>query len=196
MNGINIRKLSNAAMYVGAALQHELPICNGNGPSSTIRVLQYKTKFTDIRIYCRLADEKLVRSYWNVANKDEPTQDFVYNRMFADAQHYRYCYLSMKEFLSPEEWNCLKLPADYPELLCESIEEIDTYISEKEKIASKNFEHVDYLLKRWSVNNLDEFRKHLYKVCNFKLFYTHGKNSLVHRHTFGFFARSKIDSLL
>jgi hypothetical protein len=183
MNGINIGRLQSVAMYVGAALQHTLPICNGNGPVSTINVLQYKTKFTDIRIYCRLADKKLVWEYWNFANKGEPTPEFFKNRLFCDAQHYRDCHMEMKNFLLPEEWACLKNPADYCELLCENKQELKNLIDQKLELSKKHSGHIDYLYKRWEVENHEELEKYLCKVCKFELPYIHAKNSVVHRHT-------------
>jgi len=38
-------KMNNVAMFVGAALNHPNPPCNGEGVISTIHVDQYKTKF-------------------------------------------------------------------------------------------------------------------------------------------------------
>ena len=169
MNGFNMKKLNNVAMYVGAALQHPLPPCNGQGPSSTIRVDQYKTKFSDVRIYCSIADKELVKSYWNTTKQGEPTEEFVKERIFFDAIHYRDCYMPMEDFLSPEEWECLRDPADYPELLFSTGEELKNFILEKEEKAKKYPTYMNSLLERWKVVNSQDLYEYLCKVCGFAI---------------------------
>ncbi len=162
-----MKKLGSVAMYIGAALQHPLPSCNGAGPSSTIRVDQYKTKFSDVRIYCSMADSELVNSYWKTTKTGEPTEEFIKERIFFDAVHYRDCYMSMEEFLSPEEWECVKDPADYPELLCSNKEELRSYVNEKEELAKKYPAYLNSLLERWKVASSQDLYEYLCKVCNF-----------------------------
>ena len=169
MSNFKMKKLGSVAMYVGAALQHPLPPCNGIGPSSTIRVDQYKTKFSDVRIYCSIADLELVKSYWNMTKPGDPTDEFVKERIFFDAIHYRDCYMSMEEFLSPEEWECLRDPANYPELLCSTKEELQTYISDKEELAKKYPTYMNSLFEKWKVNNTQELMQFMCKVCGFAI---------------------------
>jgi hypothetical protein len=38
-------KMGDIAMFIAAALNHPIPLCNGKGSISTIKVDQYKTKF-------------------------------------------------------------------------------------------------------------------------------------------------------
>lgn len=56
--------MRSIAMFIGSALNHPVSECNGSsvvGNVSTIHVEQYKEKFGEVRIYCVLAFEPLVR---------------------------------------------------------------------------------------------------------------------------------------
>lgn len=150
------------AMYVGAALNHPLPPCNGRGNISTIRVDQYKTKFNEIRIYCQLADESLVSDLWKTMypeKGDTPSDDFISKCTFNDAVHYRYCYLSMKKILKGQDdmISSLIVGANHPELLFDNKEELEEHINKWKA----------YLCSSWRIEDADSLRNFLFKVSRF-----------------------------
>lgn len=125
---------SSIAAFIGARLQHPQPPCNGRSPVSTIRVDQYKTKFNSVRIYCHLADEKLVYNAWDQRypnSLSSPAQAFIDRCWMIDAEHYRGCYIDMVELLGG--YASFVHDADYYVLLCASEEELDYVIEQRSK---------------------------------------------------------------
>ena len=125
-------QLSDVAMFVGAALQHDLPECNTFTADkfrkvSTILVSQYKQKFSDIRIYCELAHERLVKEAYTASEPKMSYKDFLSYRVYEDASHYRICYKTMMA-VAPEYKDALFNGADRPELLVDSETEMEPYI--------------------------------------------------------------------
>src|SRR5579885_617892 len=55
------------AAFIGARLQYPCPVVNGQGNpwTSTILVEQHKEKFFRVRVYCKLADNDLVKKKWS-----------------------------------------------------------------------------------------------------------------------------------
>lgn len=157
------------AMFVGAALNHPLPPCNGNGNISTIHVAQYKTKFDDIRIYCDLASPELVLDLWKSMGKvGEPDEKFNKECLWADAQHYRYCYISMINILNDEDIiSSLKEPANYPELLFSKPEDLDKFLNENLEKSLKYPQYINNFYDKWKVEDFDSLRKFLYKISGF-----------------------------
>ena len=163
-------KMNNVAMFVGAALNHPNPPCNGDGAISTIHVDQYKTKFNDVRIYCKLAHPKLVQELWSsTGNSGEPTLEFKEKCFMSDAMHYRSCYMLMFDLLNDEDLIAsLKAPADYSEILCFSPEELDRlldYDLERSKLYPRYIQ--TYYLK-WGVNDFGALRELLRTICGFR----------------------------
>ena len=169
MNFQNKIVMNDVAMFVGAALQHPMPPCNGEGVISTIHVDQYKTKFNDIRIYCRLAHPDLVKSLWSTLSKEgEPTVEFRQSCLENDARHYRRCYLSMFCLLSDEDLVAsLKAPANYSELLCKTPEELDLILNHEISMSVLYPQHLKHYYDKWRVSDQDSLRRLLHKLSGF-----------------------------
>ena len=120
---------SAIAAFIGARLQHPNPPCNGLGRVSSIKVAQYKTKFDSVRIYCNLANDKLIDDEWRSRHDCEPTQEFIDKCWERDAEHYRRCYVEMVELLNG--YAAFFDGADYYVLLCASEEELDAVIESR-----------------------------------------------------------------
>ena len=164
-------KMCDVAMFVGAALNHPMPPCNGSTPVSTIHVAQYKTKFNDIRIYCTLAHPGLVKEAWtSLGEPGDPPPAFFNKCLRRDAAHYRECHLAMFGLLDDEDMVAsLKAPADYSELLCESPEELDRlldYNVEKSKLYPQYLQH---FYSRWNVSDPGALRELLYSLSGFRM---------------------------
>jgi len=157
------------AMFVGAALNHSVPRGNGQGYISTINVSQYKTKFNDIRIYCDLANPQLISDLWSHMGKSgEPSDQFIDQCLFFDAQHYRNCYLSMLDILNNEDIKkSLKEPASYPELLFREPIELDAFLNERKEKSKQYHQYENLFATSWRVNDFDSLRKLLYKISGF-----------------------------
>jgi len=166
--------LEYAAMFLGAALDHELPECNGKGRVSTIKVDQYKTKFSDVRIYCTLAHEDRVLDLWTRGGyetrlKGDGTpyvyEDFRKNQFLYDAIHYRKCYIAaLSMFVPVDEMRGIRSGADYHELLCSNEEELNTWIQKDIDHAAKYSAYHTPYLKRYSVDNYDDLRVAIKKI--------------------------------
>lgn len=156
-------------MFVAAALQHPVPPYNGYGVISTIQVDQYKTKFSDIRIYCKLAHSDLVNKLWSSLSKEgEPTAEFKQSCLENDAKHYRRCHLSMFALLNDEDMVAsLKAPANYSELLCKTPEELDVILNHELNMSTLYPQHLTRYYERWSVNDHDSLKRLLYKLSGF-----------------------------
>jgi hypothetical protein len=92
-------------------------------------VNQYKTKWSDVRIYCNLIDDDLVIDEWNSrlpSVDSSPTQEFINRCWERDAEHYRRCYVEMVELLGG--YASFVHSADYYILLCASEEELDEVV--------------------------------------------------------------------
>ena len=136
--------LGKIAMYIGAALNHPMPECNGKGLISTIEVHQYKQKFNEIRIYCTLASPRLVTDMWvgdNIHDSRDITDAFIEQCFDHDARHYRYVYLSMVD-LTPADADSILCSADYRELLCKDTKALDEFIDK--------IEYFDFYRQRYS----------------------------------------------
>ncbi len=164
------REIHQIAMFVAAALNHPLPPCNGKGNISTIGISQYKTKFSQIRIYCNLADAELVKEYWSqLGNEGDPTQEFKYGCLISDAKHYRECYLSMSNLLSDAEArDALMEPANFPELLFKNLEELDAFLNKNLELSKQYSQYIANYYSRWQVKDFDALRKFLCDICGFK----------------------------
>lgn len=99
------------------------------GVVTTIAVMQYKEKFGDVRVYCRLADPARVATQWaNQKNTGMPSGEFIRACRLRDAKHYRETYMMIFS-LCPQYYNAVRSAADYPALLCESREELEDLLS-------------------------------------------------------------------
>lgn len=160
------KDMYHIAMFVGAALNHPLPPCNGQGNISTIRVYQYKTKFSDIRIYCQLANTELVEEYWALLGKEgNPTQEFKHKCLISDAKHYRECYLSMASLLKDmQTFRSLIDPANYPELLFNNLFLLDAFLEN----IRQNPDRMTTYYSMWQVEDFASLRRVLCDICGFK----------------------------
>jgi len=168
--------LGNVAMFIAAALHHPNPPCNGpNKWVSTIKVEQHKVKFTDVRIYCSLAHPDLVQAMWNDFHEDgmpaEPTAEFKARCLMDDARYYRHCYISMLELLPEKVAHLVCGAADFRELLCKDLAELDQLINRnvKQSDGGKYPQYLSWLNTRYHVTTVDEVRQCLAKICCFKL---------------------------
>lgn len=156
--------LGDVAMFIGAALNHPMP--PGNGMSnmvSTIKVAQYKIKFSEIRVYCNLAEPGLIKEYWSLLKREEdPTPEFIARCRKSDALHYRRVYLAMLQFLPSHIKPSIVDSSDYRELLYETPEELNGFI---EAISKR--EDLQYYLKRWRVDDISSLKTYLFDVCRF-----------------------------
>jgi len=123
---------SYIAMFIGAALQHPLPVCNGFDPiMSTIKVHQYKTKFDQVRVYCQLAEPTLIQKSW-IEDSGKPARDFSIRAYIRDGKIYRSTYLSMKQLaanLPGFDYQSQVLDcADYPHLLFETFDDFKVWL--------------------------------------------------------------------
>lgn len=157
------------AMFVGAALNHPLPPCNGKGNISTIFISQYKTKFNDIRIYANLAYPDLVMNEWLLRGHDgEPSSEFKNKCLERDARHYRDCYLSMAALLNDKEVkSSLLIPANYPELLCETSFDLDSFLNQNLESSIKYPQYITNYYSKWNVDNFESLKQKLYFLCDF-----------------------------
>jgi len=162
--------MNDIAMFVGAALRHPVPPCNGTGVISTIHVDQYKTKFNDIRIYCTLAHHDLVKESWvALGHAGEPTPDFKQFSLERDAIHYRRCHLTMFSLLNDEDIvAALKAPACYSELLCTSASDLNVVLNHAIQMSTLYPSQMEHYYTRWSVNNPSDLKSLLYRLSGFK----------------------------
>lgn len=157
-------ELGNVAMFIGAALNHPIPLANGRrGTASTIQVAQYKVKFNDIRIYCSLAHPSLVEEYWRSMGKEGvPSQEFSIACLKHDAMHYRQVYTAMLKLLPDDLKPNVVSCADYWELLYDTPEELRQYV---ESVPSRA--NPQYILSRWKVEDVTALKNFLFSVCHF-----------------------------
>jgi hypothetical protein len=150
---------SDIALFIGAALNHRLPPGNGTGFMSTIAVHQYKSKFSEVRNYCTLAQIDLVQDLWNDLKREGlPNEDFIKNCLISDARHYRRCYLAMIGILSDKEEGLkLRDSADHPEILFFNKDELDAFLLSRES----------FLLQKWRVLDEKSLKEVLYQICHF-----------------------------
>ena len=150
-------------MFVAASLAYPNPDLN-QLLISTIKVSQYKVKFSDIRIYCRLADPVLVQNLWKYSgNEGVPSSEFLQKRLKWDSSHYRECYLSMVNILSDDNSiNSLINGADYRELLCKDENELNDFL-----ISATENKNIDWYFARWGLGTFDELKKFLVEACRF-----------------------------
>lgn len=173
--------LNNVAMFIAAALQHPNPPCNGRKKwVSTIKVDQYKTKFNFVRIYCTLADPELVKKVMDddpkfieakrsnlYADIDLEIASFSKQCLIDDARHYRKCYLSMMSLLPEDLIKYVKSEADYPELLCHDIDELNQLIDRKVVSFEKEncSTYCTIFNSRYDLPSIEDVRKYLMMVC-------------------------------
>jgi hypothetical protein len=150
---------SDIALFIGAALNHRLPPGNGTGFMSTIAVHQYKSKFSEVRNYCTLAQSDLVQDLWNDLKRGgTPSEDFIRSCLISDARHYRRCYLAMIAILSDKEEGLkLRNSADHPEILFFDKGELDTFLQTQDS----------FLLQKWRVSDESALKEILYQICHF-----------------------------
>jgi len=165
--------LSTTAMFIAAALRFPQPRCNGRGKwVSTINVDQYKVKFTDVRIYCTLAHPELVKDHWQELQKEgEPDEAFKVQCLLDDARHYRNCYLSMLELLPADAAHLVCQAADYFELLCKDLRELDQLLttSAEKTDGGKYPQYLTQYTHRYGGETFADVRQYLAKICCFKL---------------------------
>lgn len=164
-------------MFLGSALDHELPICNGKGRCSTIRVEQYKTKFSEIRIYCRLADSNRVHKLWIDENYETRTkrdgtpyeyEEFRKQCLFNDAVHYRSCYMAMLALLTNEEdKRNVCGGASYRELLCDDELHMNLFLQKDIEKAPQFPQYFEHYRTVYDVQNFDELKIYLLKVMSY-----------------------------
>jgi hypothetical protein len=120
--------ISVIAAFIAARLQYQSPLCNDNRPVSTIMIDQHKEKFGDVRIYCTLANNELVRCMWKVNHLSLPRpampETFKDECWLHDAQYYRRCYRDMVS-LVPQYENAIIDAADHGELLHDDVAKLD-----------------------------------------------------------------------
>lgn len=164
-------------MFLGAALDHELPLCNGKGRCSTIRVEQYKSKFSEIRIYCKLADSGRVLELWERdqyetrVKSDGSSWSYEELRkkcLFNDAVHYRSCYMAMLALLTNEDdKRNVRNGADYRELLCEDELQMNLFLQKDIDKAPQFPQYFEHYRDVYDVQNFDELKIYLLKVMNY-----------------------------
>jgi len=156
--------LGDVAMFVAASLNYPNPDLN-RLLVSTIKVNQYKVKFNDVRIYCRLADPVLVQELWTLSGNDGvPNSEFLQKRLKWDSIHYRECYLSMANLLSGESElrDSLVRGADYRELLCTDEDELNDLL-----ITASENKSINWYFTRWGLATFDELKRYLVGICRF-----------------------------
>ena len=164
-------------MFLGSALDHELPICNGKGRCSTIKVDQYKSKFSEIRIYCTLADGMRVLELWEreqyaTRMKHDGTswdyEEFRKKCLFNDAVHYRSCYMAMLSLLTNEEdKRGVRGGASYRELLCEDELQMNIFLQKDIEKAPQFPQYFEHYRSCYDVQNFDELKIYLLKVMSY-----------------------------
>jgi len=170
------------AAFIGARLQYPCPDINGQGNpwTSTIHVSQHKEKFFFIRVYCNLADDKLVAQYWAflkdrerrqeggeqfytkmrqnvvdmVKQNDEPPRDFFQRCVKHDAIHYRKVYMEMVA-LQPHLLSKICSGADHGELL---FKQVDEALKELDERMSKSDDWHKSYLKKYYVDTVEELK--------------------------------------
>lgn len=180
-NKEELHSLEEIAAFIGARLNYVLPICNsgvrGGKLISTINVVQHKEKFWMVRIYCSLADEKLVAKKWLETREtaecgETPTPEFIEKCFRHDAWHYRRCYLDMIKIVSPKLKSRIRKHADYYELLFDDEIEMRDYFNNK---CSTNSDPLEYYRAKYSVVTNEElmtklakfYKQPSYKEANF-----------------------------
>lgn len=120
----------------------------------TIRVTDCKTKFAEIRVYCYLGDDELVRKKWrDEGNEGDPDEEFTRKCLLDDCWHYRDSYKSVMAAI-PSAWRSLYDGADWTGLLQDSREGLD------ELLDSDFYSGVP--------RELENDREALYKACHFR----------------------------
>lgn len=149
----NVNKLELVAMFLGAALHYPLPECNSwkkkHRKSSTIKVTQHKSKFSDIRIYCELAEHSLVLESFNTWSGGKTIEDFKKECLMSDAVYYRKCYMDMID-LVPEHKTALLNGASHSELLTFSYDDLQKYAFDQRYIVKFGFVDGDEALAFFS----------------------------------------------
>lgn len=165
----DLHMLHKIAAFIGARLNYLLPECNsgvrGGKPVSTISVSQHKEKFFYIRIYCKLADPKLVEEKWlaereREADGEEPPKEFKQKCLRQDAHHYRACYLDMIQ-LVPRLKGRIRSQADYAELLFDDEAEMRKYIDELNDPEYPQHDHVKHYREKYGVSTNEELKDEL-----------------------------------
>lgn len=153
------RDISAMAAFVAARLQHPNPRCNGLNPRvSTIKVDQYKEKFGQVRIYCRLANEIMVQARWTEdGHAGAHTEDYAQKCFISDAIHYRRCYRDMVAMV-PHLEGALCGGADYHALLYEDATYIDSKVIPNAKANS------EYYLGWYQIDSFEALREMLVKI--------------------------------
>lgn len=159
------------ALYIAAALRYPVSIGDGLLPwSSTIDVLQHKSKFGQVCVYCTLAETNLVNESWAAHGNDgEPSQEFRLACLLADAQTYRSVYFNFVA-LAPQHREAIIARADFGYLLYESVEAFDAWLNPAVTAASMhpgNKVWLDRLLLMWHASDVEQLRKRLMSVCGF-----------------------------
>jgi hypothetical protein len=159
--------VGKAAAFIGARLNYVLPKCNGGKhcgkPISTINVIQHKEKFFWARVYCRLADPKLVLEKWQSEHPElndvkEPPRDFRDKCFRLDAWHYRTCYLDMLSIVPAKLKPRIKDQADYSELLFDNENELCAHLDE---IEIKNPDDITFYCKKYEVETSEQLKERL-----------------------------------
>lgn len=174
---MNILTGQYVPMFLGAALDHELPIGNGRGRCSTIRVERYKSKFSQVRIYCKLGDSERVRKKWDgfgfetrrkIDGSRYSFEEFQKSCLLNDAVHYRSCYMAMLKLLVNEDdkRNVLN-GADYQELLCENEEDLNRFLQKDIDKAPQFPQYFEHYRTVYGVQNFDELKIYLLKVMKY-----------------------------
>ena len=168
------------AAFIGARLNYVLPECNsgvrGGKLISTIRVDQHKEKFWYARVYCTLADQKMVEDAWVAANGPSglPLKDDFRQKCFhRDAFHYRKVHTDLMKLVPERLHKRLIRHADYRELLFANRAEMEARIDrfEAEDLENPGVDHLEYYRKRYNVETnaaLKEALGRYYEEPSFK----------------------------
>ncbi len=168
----DLYQIDSIAAFIGARLNYVLPECNsgkrGGQLVSTIKLSQHKEKFFYARIYCELANEKLVQEKWLAERQREsdgetPPLGYVSLCFKNDAKHYRSCYISMIK-LVPRLKHRIRSQADYDELLFDDEAEMRSELDELAKpVVGYPFDSLLNLRERYEVSTNEELKDALAK---------------------------------
>ena len=156
---------STIAMFIGAALQHPNPPCNGRRRRvSTIQVDQHKNKFDLVVVYCTLAEDAQVLAAWSEqGGQGEPAPEFVARCLDHDAVVFRQAYRKML-FLAPQHAERILARPNYGYLLFDDVATLDAWLEERREHAqTKNGDNLD-LQRCWNVPDAAALRARLHKA--------------------------------
>ena len=117
---------------------------------STIRVMQTKEKFGEVRIYVALADEEFVKEKYEKYSIKTTLEEYAEKCYLTDCKHYRDVYMAAKRWW-PQYWEAISSGADYSEFLCENPQELGELVgrcfSKDPKFEKENKRRLDIAME-------------------------------------------------